>query len=346
MCALKRALSLALTDRAEESPPHAESRGNVLPSKLGDKEDPKVHNNNEGAVADNAIEAAAAVAATRVEQQPIHFHGQDKTLPVCLQEASTTEREAFCSGVEAERSTYNSARANSTERAGSITIADQDGGQIGRDDTDVRRHITVVHAGSGGAPGEHKAAGGESTVEADGQRFSGEDTVELLQHPTLGPAALRPAELSQQTVRADICTLSRDLAEARETAVTATECRRVAEARVVELKGIIAESERQHALFRTRGEARLEVLKKAFAQEQEEEGAQVRPPIVYYLKSFNQYRILENITHYAEYTGLVGAPATVAVIACHKSSVRPITGFQRETREVEVNHTAQVGGYS
>lgn len=282
VCALKRSLSLALNERAEGFQKSAEPTVNVLPSKLSDKdEDPQEDNGNTGGVEGNPIATSAAVAAAQEEQQPIRHHRQGTTIPGCLPRVSTFKRQASCNGFQAERSMRSSAHENNIERSGGVTISNQDSGKTGNSDTDVRCDIAVVRGGRGGTreAGEHKAAVGATPAEADCQRPSGEGGQDLQQHAQLGPTQQRSAEISPQTAEVEMRNLGRDLAEARATADAATKCRRVAEDRVVELEEVIAESERQHALFRARGESRLEVLKTAFAQEQEEDGAQVRPPI-------------------------------------------------------------------
>ena len=100
----------------------------------------------------------------------------------------------------------------------------------------------------------------------------------LPQHPTLPlPLPLPPEGLPPRTAQAEIRELGRDLAEAKAAAdAAAAASRGLAERRVAELEEVVAESERQHELARERGEARLETLKRAFAQEQEEGGAHVR----------------------------------------------------------------------
>lgn len=103
------------------------------------------------------------------------------------------------------------------------------------------------------------------------------DAEELLQHPQLHHAAnVRLAEVPPPRTRAKVRAPNRDPGEVVAAAVTATGCRRVAEDRVRELEEVLSVSETQHTLFRTRAESRLEVLKLAFAQEQEEGGAPVR----------------------------------------------------------------------
>lgn len=295
VCALKHALSLALNEQSEQFRTPAGSRVNVLPSKVGDMEkDLQEDNGNTGGVGDDPIATSAAVAAAQDEQQPIQYHRQGTTIPGCLPGVSTFQRHDSCHGFQAERSARGSARAINVERSGGITIIANQDGQTVNSNTDVRCNMAVVHGGSGGTRevGEHRTAAGATTVGADWPWPSGEGGQELQQHAQLGPTERRSAEPSPQTAEDEMCNLGQDLAEARATAVTATECRRVAEARVVELEEVIAESERQHALFRARGESRLEALKMAFAQEQEEEGAQVRPLTVFSRKNGNQPRIL------------------------------------------------------
>lgn len=279
MYAVKRALGFALNERAEEplvraasrasfltnSRVHAGSGVNFLPSMLGDDEENlQVDNYND--VAGDTIATTAAVPTAKNDQQSSRYHRQGTTPPGCLPGVSTLGSQLSCAGFQTERRTCSSARANSIERTEGITIDDHNGGQKGLNDTDARRDI---------------AGAGEITVEAEGQRPSDEGAQELLQHEKPAPTEGQAAELSPRTARAKICNLGRDLSEARAIAIKSTECRRVAEARVVELEEVIAESERQHALLRARGESRLEVLKMALVQEQEEDGAQVRHPVVY-----------------------------------------------------------------
>lgn len=100
---------------------------------------------------------------------------------------------------------------------------------------------------------------------------------ELLQQPQLHHAAnVRLAEVPPPRTQTKARTPDRDLGQEVAAAVTAAGCRRVAEDRVRELEEVLSVSERQHSLFRARAESRLEALKLAFAQEQEEGGAHVR----------------------------------------------------------------------
>ncbi|CBN80172.1 hypothetical protein Esi_0116_0046 [Ectocarpus siliculosus] len=102
------------------------------------------------------------------------------------------------------------------------------------------------------------------------------DEEELLQQPQLHHAAnVRLTEVPPPRTRAKVRAPNRDPGEEVAAAVTATGCRRVAEDRVRELEEVLSVSEKQHTLFRARAESRLEVLKLAFAQEQEEGGAQI-----------------------------------------------------------------------
>lgn len=83
---------------------------------------------------------------------------------------------------------------------------------------------------------------------------------------------------SQQTsrrVEEDVCNLRRDVDQANEAEALATESRKAAEVRCDQLEAAISEAETRHSLFRERAESRLEVLKMAFEQEQEERGAEV-----------------------------------------------------------------------
>ncbi|CAM9186817.1 unnamed protein product [Ectocarpus sp. 4 AP-2014] len=102
------------------------------------------------------------------------------------------------------------------------------------------------------------------------------DAEELLQQPQLHHAAnVRLAEVPPPKTRAKVRAPNRDSGEEVAAAVTATGCRRLAEDRVRELEEVLSVSETQHTLFRARAESRLEVLKLAFAQEQEEGGVQI-----------------------------------------------------------------------
>ncbi|CAN0055769.1 unnamed protein product [Ectocarpus sp. 12 AP-2014] len=102
------------------------------------------------------------------------------------------------------------------------------------------------------------------------------DAEELLQQPQLHRAAnVRLAEVPPPRARRKVRAPNRDPGKEVAAAVTATGCRRVAEDRARELEEVLSVSETQHALFRARAESRLEVLKLAFAQEQEEGGAQI-----------------------------------------------------------------------
>lgn len=88
-------------------------------------------------------------------------------------------------------------------------------------------------------------------------------------------AELRDAKVSSPIGCAEINSLNQHLDQARAAAEAATDRRRKAEKQVCVLKAVILESTRQHELFRARGESRLEGLRQAFEQEQEEGGAQV-----------------------------------------------------------------------
>lgn len=73
----------------------------------------------------------------------------------------------------------------------------------------------------------------------------------------------------------DRCILGLDLDRSLKTGLAANKHRWAAERRADELDASLLESERQHALFRERGELRLEALRLAFVQEQEEGGVHV-----------------------------------------------------------------------
>lgn len=240
-----------------------------LPSELSDNQEAS----QRGGETDGGEEDAPMMATPQKppvpgERQPIR-HDHPENRPVSTIKGYT--------GVLAERRTSNNnARVQSTERAGAKTLANNGSGQP--DDASVPHDIAVVRGTCGmrrGAALESPPPGDALAAEA-GRRPPLSDQM-AREVPQQQPELL-PEELSPRTARAEICKLGRDLAESRAAADAATESRRTAEGRVGELEEVIAESERQHALFRERGEARLEILKLAFAQEQEEGGAHVRGP--------------------------------------------------------------------
>lgn len=82
-------------------------------------------------------------------------------------------------------------------------------------------------------------------------------------------------QTSRRVEEEDVDNLQREIDQAKEAEAVATDSRRAAEERCGELEAATLEAGKRHRLFRERAESRLEVLKEAFEQEQEEGGAEV-----------------------------------------------------------------------
>lgn len=82
-------------------------------------------------------------------------------------------------------------------------------------------------------------------------------------------------QTSRRVEEGDVNNLQREIDKAKEAEAVATDSQRAAEERCGELEAATLEAEKRHRLFRERAENRLEVLKEAFEQEQEERGAEV-----------------------------------------------------------------------
>lgn len=286
MNTLKCALNSALNEHAEASRVHQDPGTDLQPSELRDNQETA-----QTGVEDNGAErgtpptAAASSQEPRPpprEQQPPRHACQQENLRASI---TTSVRE-----LPGERSTSNNARgARSTKRAaGASTLAATNFEQPD-DAADVPLHD--AHGTRGMMRGQATAAkmapppGGDAHIVESNPRPLSEQIVrkrEIPQHPE--PVLRLPEALSPRAAQPDkIGQLGRDPAETRPVADAATESRRRAEGRVAALEEVIAESERQHELFRERGEARLETLKREFAQEQEEGGAQVRRETAWFL---------------------------------------------------------------
>lgn len=275
MSALKDALDSARSEHAEASRVHPDSRAGLLLSELsGDKDPSRTGGDNDGEEVDTPMMATSQDPPVLGERQQPTRHDYKENLPV-----STSKRQERHTGVPAEQSANNNAKnTGRAAAAAASTLANSNCGQP--DDPSVPRDITVVFRGTHEMPEVAAAAAlaasppGDAVAAEASRHPPSEPTVrrEAPQHPERPP----PEELSPRTARAEIYRLGRDLAGTRAAADEAAESRRLAEGRVGELEEVIVESERQHALFRERGEARLETLKLAFAQEQEEGGADVR----------------------------------------------------------------------
>lgn len=122
------------------------------------------------------------------------------------------------------------------------------------------------------APGQPAKASGVRDAKGDGDG----DGERPLQHHDPLRTESPPAETPPGADSMDTGNPNQDLGEARATSPATMLCRRVPERKIGELEEIIWESERQYAMFRERGERRLEALKLAFDQEEEEAGAKVR----------------------------------------------------------------------
>eukprot|EP00903_Cladosiphon_okamuranus_P011234 g10598.t1 len=275
--ALKCALNSARKEHAEMPRMHQGPRTDFQPPELsGNQETAMMGGENNGAGKDDTPATATASRDPPPpggQQPPRHVHLQETPLA----SITTRVREHDNTGVPGERSTSNSIRSvkGTKQIVGVSALAATNADQP--DDTHVL--LPDTH-GTCGARGEEAAAlmppPGDDVRNAEpNPRPQSEQIVEELpQHPEL---VLRQSEaLSPRTAQAKkIRKLGRDLAETRATADAATVSRRRAEGKVAELEEVIAESERQHELLRERGEARLETLKRAFAQEQEEGGAHI-----------------------------------------------------------------------
>lgn len=207
------------------------------------------------------------------EQQRVHQDDHQRNLPM----PPTTGHERYDGVlVETHNGNNDGNGVKVTDRAGAAStlfLNDSDGCHA--DSTSAADDTTTAAPGARGKRG--KAAALVAPEPEPRRTHSGQKTVREMPRYTEPPLPL-PEELSPRTARAEISKLSRYLAETRAVAGEATESRRRAEERVAELEEVIAESARQHELFRERGEARLEMLKRAFVQEQEEGGAHVRRP--------------------------------------------------------------------
>lgn len=284
--ALKCALNAARSEHEEAFRLNPDSRGDLPPPELREgQEATPIGGENGGGEKDIYTTSAAASqapsAAVGRNQQPIrHAHQQEIVVLV-----STIGSQENHMGVPAERRAGSNAREEGSERAGPNTFPNNNSNNGGQPFPTSAEEggITTVHGNLGSARREAellasprgKTPAAAAAAEANRRQVSVQILPEMRPHPGL---LLLAEEHSPRTALAEIGKLGRDLAEMRVAADEATESRRRAEGRVVELEEIIAESERRHEVFRERGEARLETLKRAFAQEQDEGGTHVRRP--------------------------------------------------------------------
>lgn len=264
--ALKHALNSARNEHSEASQARLDSRAGVLPSRLSlSQEAKRLGGEDDVAEVDTPAPTILREPPVLGGRQSIR-HDHLETHPIFAIEIQEDHV-----GTPSDRYTRNDARGESAGRAEARTVASNNGGQL--NDASVLRDINAVsdtcgtrEAAPGSPPGDALAAEASQVPPSE----------QMVQQMPQRHPKLLPEKLSPRTGRAEVCRLGRDLEQARATADEATESRREAEGRVAELEEVIAQSERQHALFRERGEARLETLKLAFAQEQEEGGAHVR----------------------------------------------------------------------
>lgn len=95
------------------------------------------------------------------------------------------------------------------------------------------------------------------------------------------------SETALQNATAKIERLQKDLDQAQEATVTAIEQTQVAEYKGIELEFDLHELEREHELFKSRAESRLEILRLAFEQEERENAAQVKKEMQRMTKFFH-----------------------------------------------------------
>ncbi len=261
---LARAPNSARTENIEQSRAPPNSRASLQPSELNGNRAAAQAGHVNGGLDSGKTMAAVATAGVVSREQQTSRHDQQENFPVSAIEGKA----AAYSSAQGGRFPGDKARANGVGLFGEIVA----GGLARKRDAYARyevREATPSSTAGGEIPVEAGRQGGGASAEGMPRRRRAQEPRDEERHPGEG---------SPRTAAAEIGSLGRDLAEARAAAVAATECRRAAEARVGELEEVIAESEREHALFRARGESRLEFLRLAFEQEQEEGATQVRLP--------------------------------------------------------------------
>lgn len=94
------------------------------------------------------------------------------------------------------------------------------------------------------------------------------------------------------------CQLAQALARERETAEAVEGERRVARQKIAELEDAIAESKREGALLRERTEGRLEKLRLAAEEEEEENGFQVFMSVLRWRNAAQMSLVFARILHH------------------------------------------------